>query len=146
MKYRHKVKQQTTKVKNQKRRVADCSVRPHYTDEEVAKLSNFSYCYLLDMIYYKLEQMQTFFMSKDAHIANAKRYANQMGVAMRLITIARGKEEFIFDDDDENAPYVNTKNYERYGNLFFSVHSLRKAKAWHVLFMYLERRMRYWWD
>ena len=49
-------------------------------------------------------------------------------------------------DDDENAPYVNTKNYERYGNLFFSVQSLRKAKAWHVLFIYLERRMRYWRD
>ena len=146
MKYRHKVKlQEATKVKNQKRRVADCSVRPHYTDEEVAQLSNFSYCYLLDMIYYKLEQMQTFFMSKDAHIANAKRYAKQMGVAMRLITIARGKEEFIFDDD-ENAPYVNTKNYKRYEKRFYSCFSLRKEKAWHVLFMYLERRMRNWWD
>ena len=137
--------QEATKVKNQKRKVADCSVRPHYTDEEVAKLSNFSYCSLLDMIYFKLEQMHDFFMSKNAHIVNAKRYAKQMGVAMRLITIARGKEEFIYDDD-ENAPYVNTKNYERYGDFFFSVHSLRKAKAWHVLFLYLERRMQNWWD
>ena len=84
-------------------------------------------------------------MSRDAHIANAKRYAQQMDVAMRLITIARGKEEFIYEDD-ENAPYVNTKNYERYGEYFFSVHSLRKAKARHVLFMYLESRMRYWRD
>lgn len=54
MKYRHKMKsQEATKVKNQKRRVADCSERPNYTDEEIAKLNNFSYCYLLDMIYYK---------------------------------------------------------------------------------------------
>ena len=145
MKYRHKMKlQEATKVKNQKRRVADCSERPNYTDEEVAKLLDYDYDFLLDMIYYKLDQMQNFFMSKDAHIANAKRYAKQMGVAMRLITIARGKEEFIFDD--ENAPYINTKNYKRYGNYFFSIHSLRKAKAWHVLFLYLERRMQNWWD
>ena len=143
MKYRHKMKlQEATKVKNQKRRVADCSERPNYTDEEVAKLNNFSYCYLLDMIYYKLEQMQDFFMSKNVHIVNAKRYAKQMGVAMRLIEIANGRGYF----DQEEEPYVNTKNYKRYEKRFYSCFSLRKEKAWHVLFMYLERRMRDWWD
>ena len=44
------------------------------------------------------------------------------------------------------TPYVNTRNYKRYEKQFYSCHSLRKEKAWHVLFMYLERRMRGWWD
>ncbi len=143
MKYRHKMKsQEATKVKNQKRRVADCSERPNYTDEEIAKLNNFSYCYLLDMIYYKLEQMQNFFMSKNVHIANAKRYAKQMGVAMRLIEIVNGRGYSELDEE----PYVNMKNYKRFEKCFYSCYSLRKEKAWHVLFMYLERRMRNWWD
>jgi hypothetical protein len=134
--------QEATKVKNQKRRVADCSERPNYTDEEIAKLNNFSYCYLLDMIYYKLEQMQNFFMSKNVHIANAKRYAKQMGVAMRLIEIVNGRGYSELDEE----PYVNMKNYKRFEKCFYSCYSLRKEKAWHVLFMYLERRMRNWWD
>ena len=145
MKYRHKMKlQEATKVKNQKRRVADCSEQPNYTDEEVAKLLDYDYGFLLDMIYYKLEQMQNFFMSKHVHSTCAKQSAKQMGVAMRLISIAQGKDAFF--DDDENAPYVNTKNYKRYEKRFYSCFSLRKEKAWHVLFMYLERRMRNWWD
>ena len=145
MKYRHKMKlQEATKVKNQKRRVADCSERPNYTDEEVAKLLDYDYDFLLDTIYYKLEQMQNFFMSKHVHTGGAKQHAKQMGVAMRLINIAQGKDAFF--DDDENAPYVNTKNYKRYEKRFYSCFSLRKEKAWHVLFMYLERRMRNWWD
>ena len=143
MKYRHKMKlQEAAKVKNQKRRVADCSERPNYTDEEIAKLNDYDYGYLLDMIYYKLEQMQNYFLSKDAHIANAKRYTKQMEVAMRLIEIVNGRGYF----DQEEEPYVNTKNYKRYEKHFYSCYSLRKEKAWHVLFMYLERRMRDWWD
>ena len=63
---------------------------------------------------------------------------------MRLISIAQGKDAFF--DDDEDAPYVNTRNYKRYEKQFYSCHSLRKEKAWHVLFLYLERRMRGWWD
>ena len=118
--------------------------QPNYTDEEVAKLLDYDYGFLLDLIYYKLEQMQTFFMSKHVHTGGAKQYAKQMGVAMRLISIAQGKDAFF--DDDENTPYVNTKNYKRYEKRFYSCFSLRKEKAWHVLFMYLERRMRDWWD
>ena len=143
MKYRHKMKlQEATKVKNQKRRVADCSEQPNYTDEEVAKLLDYDYGFLLDLIYYKLEQMQTFFMSKHTHTIGAKQYAKQMGVAMRLIEIINGRG--YFDQDEE--PYVNTKNYKRFEKRFYSCFSLRKEKAWHVLFMYLERRMRNWWD
>ena len=144
MKYRHKMKlQEATKVKNQKRRVANCSERPNYTAEKVAKLLDYDYDFLLDMIYYKLKQMQTFFMSKHVHTDGAKQYAKQMGVAMHLINIAQGKDAFF---DDENAPYVNTKNYKRFEKRFYSCYSLRKEKAWHVLFMYLEHRMRNWWD
>lgn len=37
MKYRNKMKlQEAAKVKGQKRHVADCSERPHYTNEEIA--------------------------------------------------------------------------------------------------------------
>ena len=67
-----------------------------------------------------------------------------MEVAMRLISIAQGKDAFL--DDDKDAPYVNTKNYKRYEKQFYSCFWLRKEKAWHVLFRYLENRMRNWWD
>ena len=145
MKYRHKMKlQEAAKVKGQKRRVADCSERPQYTDEEVAKLVDYDYGCLLDMIYYKLESMRDFFLSKHTHCADAKKFAKQMEVAMRLISITQGKDAFF--DDDEDAPYVNTKNYKRYEKQFYSCHSLRKEKAWHVLFLYLENRMRGWRD
>ena len=73
MKYRHKMKlQEAAKVKGQKRRVADCSEQPHYTNEEIAKLVDYDYDYLLDMIYYKLESMSNFFYSKHTHCADAK--------------------------------------------------------------------------
>ena len=73
--------QEAAKVKGQKRRVADCSERPQYTDEEVAKLVDYDYGYLLDMIYYKLESMRDFFLSKHTHCADAKKFAKQMEVA-----------------------------------------------------------------
>ena len=74
MKYRHKMKlQEAAKVKGQKRRVADRSERPQYTDEEVAKLIDYDYGCLLDMIYYKLESMRDFFLSKHTHGADAKK-------------------------------------------------------------------------
>jgi len=110
----------------------------------VAKLVDYDYGYLLDMIYYKLESMRDFFLGKHTHCADAKKFAKQMEVAMRLISIAQGKDAFF--DDDEDAPYVNTKNYKRYEKQFYSCYWLRKEKAWHVLFLYLERRMRGWWD
>ena len=70
--------QEAAKVKGQKRRVADRSEKPQYTDEEVAKLVDYDYGYLLDMIYYKLESMRDFFLSKHTHCADAKKFAKQM--------------------------------------------------------------------
>ena len=144
MKYRLKIKQKTEKVKNQKRRVADCSIKPIYTDEEVAKLVDYDYGYLLDMIYYKLDSMRNFFLSKQTYGANAKQYAKQMLVAMNLIDIINGRNVHL--DDDEDAPYVNNRNYKRFEKEYYSDYSLRKEKAWHLLFLYLECRMKNWWD
>ena len=39
-----------------------------------------------------------------------------------------------------------TNNYKRYEKHLYSNYSLRKEKAWHVLFLYLECRMKKWWD
>ena len=144
MKYRLKVKQKTEKVKNQKRRVADCSIKPIYTDEEVAKLVDYDYGYLLDMIYYKLDSMMNFFLSKQTHTVNAKQKAKQMLVAMNLIEIINGRN--VYFDDDEDAPYVNTRNYKRFERQYYSDYSLRKEKAWHLLFLYLECCMKHWCD
>lgn len=144
MKYRLKVKQKTEKVKNQKRRVADCSIKPIYTDEEVAKLVDYDYGHLLDMIYYKLDSMRNFFLSKQTYGANAKQKAKQMLVAMNLIDIINGRNVHL--DDDEDAPYVNNRNYKRFEKEYYSDYSLRKEKAWHLLFLYLECRMKAWWD
>lgn len=99
MKYHLKVRQ-TEKVKNQKRRVADCSEFPEYTNEEIAKLVDYDYGHLLDVIYYKLDSMRNFFLSKKTYGANAKHNAKEMSVAMRLIDIINGRE--CYWDDEEN--------------------------------------------
>ena len=85
MKYRLKVKQKTEKVKNQKRRVTDCSIRPTYSAEEVAKLTDYDYGHLLDMIYYKLDSMRNFFLSKQTYGAYAKEQCNRYGYIQREI-------------------------------------------------------------
>ena len=145
MKYRHKIKieQKTTKVKGQKRRVVDHgSWGTKFTDEEIASMVDYDYGFLLDTMYYKMERMWAFFNSKYTHIAGAKKVARQIEVAMRLLNIIRGKS--VTYDKEELEKIVNTRNASRYhsGTLW----GLRKDKAWHVFFLYLEHRMKYWWD
>jgi len=106
-------------------------------------MTDYDYGYLLDMMYYKLERMNVFFNSKYVHIVGAKKVANQIEVAMRLLNIIRGKS--VTFDEEELEKIVNQRNASRfspYGGLY----SLRKEKAWHVFFLYLERRMKNWWD
>lgn len=145
MKYRYKVKmeQKTTKVKGQKRRVAEHGPwEAKYSDEEIASMVDYDYCYLLDTIYYKLERMVAFFNSKYTHIADAKKISRQIEVAMRLLNIIRGKSDTY--DEKELEEIVNTRNESRYHG--YTLYGLRQAKAWHVFFLYLEHRMKNWWD
>ena len=88
--------------------------------------------------------MRNFFLSKQTHTVNAKQKAKQMLVAMNLIDIINGRN--LYFDNEENAPYVNTRNYRRFEKQYYSDYSLRKEKAWHLLFLYLEYRMKNWWD
>lgn len=146
MKYRYKIKQQqkTTKVKGQKRRVAEhCNFSTKYTEEEVAAMTDYDYGYLLDMMYYKLERMNVFFNSKYTHLVNAKKVAKQIEVAMRLLNIIRGKSVDL--DEEELEKIVNQRNASRFSP-YVSLYGLREEKAWHVFFLYLEHRMRNWWD
>jgi len=146
MKYRYKFKQQqkTTKVKGQKRRVAEhCNFSTKYTEEEVAAMTDYDYGYLLDMMYYKLERMNVFFNSKYTHLVNAKKVAKQIEVAMRLLNIIRGKSVDL--DEEELEKIVNQRNAHRFSP-YVSLYGLREEKAWHVFFLYLEHRMRNWWD
>ena len=146
MKYRYKIKQQqkTTKVKGQKRRVAEhCNFSTKYTEEEVAAMTDYDYGYLLDMMYYKLERMNVFFNSKYTHLVNAKKVAKQIEVAMRLLNIIRGKSVGL--DEEELEKIVNQRNACRFSP-YVSLYGLREEKAWHVFFLYLEHRMRNWWD
>lgn len=145
MKYRHKIKieQKTAKVKGQKRRVADHgSWETKFTDEEIASMVDYDYGFLLDTMYYKMERMVAFFNSKYTHIAGAKKVARQIEVAMRLLNIVRGKS--VTYDEEELEKIVNTRNASRYHSC--TLWGLRKDKAWHVFFLYLEHRMKNWWD
>lgn len=145
MKYRHKVKieQKTSKVKGQKRRVVEHGPwEGKYTDEEIASMVDYDYDYLLDTMYYKMERMVAFFNSKYTHIAGAKKVAKQIEVALRLLSIIRGKS--VTYDEKELEKIVNTRNWRRYHTC--DLYNLREAKAWHVFFLYLEHRMRNWWD
>ncbi len=146
MKYRNKekLKQKAVKVKGQKRRVVeqpDCKVE--YTEEEVAQMADYDYGYLLDMMYYKFERMVAFFNSKHTHTKGAKKVAKQIGVAMRLINIIQGRS--YTDDYDNLEKIVNQRNRKRFRH-YYDPYSLRQEKAWHVFFLYLEHRMRNWWD
>lgn len=145
MKYRHKVKivQKTSKIKGQKRRVAEHGPwEGKYTDEEIASMVDYDYDYLLDTMYYKMERMVAFFNSKYTHIAGAKKVAKQIEVALRLLNIIRGKS--VTYDEKELEKIVNTRNWRRYHTS--GLYGLREAKAWHVFFLYLEHRMKNWWD
>ena len=144
MKYKEKAKQKAVKVKGQKRRVFEQSEHPKdYTDEEIAQMTDYDYGYLLDMMYYKFERMVAFFKSKYTHIAGAKKVAKQIEVAMRLINIIQGRS---YTDDYENLEkIVNERNRKRFSH-YYDPYSLRQEKAWHVFFLYLEHRMRNWWD
>ena len=145
MKYRHKVKieQKTTIIKGQKRRVAEHGPwEGKYTDEEIASMVDYDYDYLLDTMYYKMERMVAFFNSKHTHIAGAKKVAKQIEVALRLLNIIRGKS--VTYDEKELEKIVNTRNESRFKG--YTLYGLRKEKAWHVFFLYLEHRMRNWWD
>ena len=143
MKYRLKMKQKAVKVKGQKRRVVEQTPWIKYSEEEIAQMEDYDYDFLLDMMYYKFERMVAFFNSKYTHTVGAKKIAKQIEVAMRLLNIVRGKGEFY--EDEELEKIVNQRNAKRYKDIN-SLHALRKAKAWHVLFLYLEHRMKYWWD
>ena len=143
MKYRLKMKQKAVKVKGQKRRVVEQSESPkEYTDEEIASMVDYDYDYLLDTMYYKMERMVAFFNSKHTHIAGAKKVAKQIEVALRLLNIIRGKS--VTYDEKELEKIVNTRNESRFKG--YTLYGLRKEKAWHVFFLYLEHRMRNWWD
>ena len=146
MKYRNKVKleQKAVKVKGQKRRVVEQPEwKTKYTDEEIAQMTDYDYGFLLDMMYHKFERMVAFFNSKHTHIAGAKIVAKQIEVAMRLINIIQGRS--YIDDYDELEKIVNQRNRKRFRH-YYDPYSLRQEKAWHVFFLYLEHRMRNWWD
>ena len=145
MKYRLKMKQKAVKVKGQKRRVVEQTPRVYYSDEEIAQMEDYDYGFLLDMMYHKFERMVAFFNSKYTHIVGAKKVAKQIGVAMRLLNIVRGKGEFY--EDEELERIVNTRNVKRYSpDGIYTLYSLCQDKAWHVFFLYLEHRMKNWWD
>ena len=145
MKYRLKVKQKAVKVKGQKRRVVEQEERIQYSDEEIAQKEDYDYGFLLGMMYHKFERMVAFFNSKYTHIVGAKKVAKQIEVAMRLLNIVRRKGEFY--EDEELEGMVNLRNARRYSpDGIYTLHSLRQDKAWHVLFLYLEHRMKNWWD
>ena len=145
MKYRLKMKQKAVKVKGQKRRVVEQEERIQYSDEEIAQMEDYDYGFLLDMMYHKFERMVAFFNSKYTHIVGAKKVAKQIEVAMRLLNIVRRKGEFY--EDEELEGMVNLRNARRYSpDGIYTLHSLRQDKAWHVLFLYLEHRMKNWWD
>ena len=143
MKYRLKMKQKAVKVKGQKRRVVEQTPWIKYSEEEIAQMEDYDYGFLLDMMYHKFERMVAFFNSKYTHTVGAKKIAKQIEVAMRLLNIVRGKGEFY--EDEELEKIVNQRNAKRYKDIY-PLHALRKDKAWHVLFLYLEHRMKNWWD
>lgn len=145
MKYRMKMKMQqnAVKVKGQKRRVVEQPEwKTKYSDEEIAQMMDYDYGFLLDMMYHKFERMVAFFNSKHVHIVDANKVAKQIEVAMRLLNIIRGIN--CVYDEDELEKIVNQRNWRRYK--CYSLYALRKEKAWHVFFLYLEHRMKYWWD
>ena len=111
--------------------------------------SDYDCDYLLSILRFKLRWM-VFYWDNFGHCENGGRLSAQMRLAIRLIDIIRARGL----DVQENLPYVNLRNRDRFNGfscddgyyLKGEPKKVRFHKAWCLLWKLLKENLLDWWD
>lgn len=127
----------------------------YYWKETVANDSAIDWSYILDILRKRIEYHIGYHRYTDRFV-NSKHYVSRMELCCRLLELAAA------DYYDMEGVYVNTRNSSRFvGRIFDEYHvkdigkgdfqdyilsELRRAKAYKILWKFLDHNLTYWWD
>lgn len=127
----------------------------YYWKETVANDSAIDWSYILDILRKRIEYHIGYHRYTDRFV-NSKHYVSRMELCCRLPELAAA------DYYDMEGVYVNTRNSSRFvGRIFDEYHvkdigkgdfqdyilsELRRAKAYKILWKFLDHNLTYWWD
>lgn len=127
----------------------------YYWKETVANDSAIDWSYILDILRKRIEYHIGYHRYTDRFV-NSKHYVSRMELCCRLLELAAA------DYYDMEGVYVNTRNCSRFvGRIFDEYHvkdigkgdfqdyilsELRRAKAYKILWKFLDHNLTYWWD
>lgn len=128
----------------------------HYWKDTVANDSAIDWSYILDILRKRIEYHIGYHRFTDRFV-NSKHYVSRMELCCRLLELAAS------DSYDIKGIYVNTRNASRYIGRIFSQYDydkigkgdefnelrlseLRRAKAYKILWQFLDHNLTYWWD
>ncbi|MDE6543568.1 MAG: hypothetical protein K2K76_06345 [Muribaculaceae bacterium] len=128
----------------------------YYWKDAVANDSAIDWSYILDILRKRIEY-HVGYHRYTARFVNSKHYVSRMDLCCRLLELAAA------DCYDMEGVYVNTRNASRYIGRIFSQYDydkigkddefnelrlseLRRAKAYKILWKFLDHNLTYWWD
>ena len=128
----------------------------YYWKDAIANDSAIDWIYILDILRKRIEYHIGYHRYTDRFV-NSKHYVSRMELCCRLLELAAS------DSYDMNGVYVNTRNAARYVGRIFSqrdydkigndgefkelrLSELRRAKAYKILWKFLDHNLTYWWD
>lgn len=128
----------------------------YYWKEAVANDSAIDWSYILDILRKRIEYHIGYHRFTD-RFTNSKHYVSRMELCCRLLELAAA------DYYDMEGLYVNPRNASRFiGRIFNKCHydkigkdadfeeyylsELRRAKAYKILWKFLDHNLTYWWD
>ena len=128
----------------------------YYWKDAIANDSAIDWSYILDILRKRIEYHIGYHRYTDRFV-NSKHYVSRMELCCRLLELAAS------DSYDIESAYVNTRNVARYIGRIFSQYDydkigkdeeskelrlseLRRAKAYKILWKFLDHNLTYWWD
>ncbi|MBD5201150.1 MAG: hypothetical protein HDS74_01545 [Bacteroidales bacterium] len=128
----------------------------YYWKETIAYDSAIDWSYILDILRKRIEYHIGYHRFTD-RFTNSKHYVKRMELCCRLLELAAA------DYYDMDGIYVNTRNASRYIGHIFSQYDydkigeydkfkelrlseIRRAKAYKILWKFLDHNLTYWWD
>lgn len=128
----------------------------YYWKDAVANDSAIDWSYILDILRKRIEYHIGYHRYTDRFV-DSKHYVSRMELCCHLLELAAS------DSCDMNGVYVNTRNAARYIGRIFSQYDydkigkdeeskelrlsgLRRAKAYKILWKFLDHNLTYWWD
>ena len=128
----------------------------YYWKDAIANDSAIDWSYILDILRKRIEYHIGYHRYTDRFV-NSKHYVSRMELCCRLLELAASDSYYM------NGVYVNTRNAKRYIGRIFSqrdydkigndgefkelrLSELRRAKAYKILWKFLDHNLTYWWD